>query len=99
MNYYGGSLLPTRWTSQHNCGENNDCQFIIQYACEGQLGENIRDGYPQDINGNTCTQTIPEEPDSEITTLRNMVKMKIMGIIKDVRIGREIMDYLQQTKI
>ena len=60
-------LFFLRWTSQHNCGENNDCQFIIQYACEGQLGENVRDGYPQDINGNTCTQTIPEEPDSEIT--------------------------------
>lgn len=67
MEYYGGSLLPIRWTSQHNCGENNDCQFIIQYACEGQLGQNIRDGYPQNTNGNTCTQTIPEEPDSQIT--------------------------------
>ena len=67
MNYYGGSLLPIRWTSQHNCGENNDCQFIIQYACEGQLGNNIRDGRPQNVNGNTCTQTIPEQPDSQIT--------------------------------
>ena len=67
MNYYGGSLLPIRWTSQHNCGENNDCQFIIQYACEGHLGQNVRDGYPQNINGNTCTQTIPDEPDSQIT--------------------------------
>ena len=67
MNYYGGSLLPIRWTSQHNCGENNDCQFIIQYACEGQLGQNVRNGYPQDTNGNTCTQRIPEQPDSQIT--------------------------------
>ena len=67
MNYYGNSLLPIRWTSQHNCGENNDCQFVIQYACEGQLGQNVRDGYPQNINGNTCTQTIPEEPDFRIT--------------------------------
>lgn len=67
MNYYGGSLLPIRWTSQHNCGENNDCQFILQYACEGQLGQNVRDGYPQDTNGNTCTQTIPEQPESQIT--------------------------------
>lgn len=67
MNYYGGSLLPIRWTSQHNCGENNDCQFIIQYACEGQLGQNVRDGTPQDTEGNTCTQTIPDEPDSQIT--------------------------------
>ena len=24
------------------------------------------DGYPQDTNGNTCTQTIPDEPDSQI---------------------------------
>lgn len=67
MNYYGGSLLPIRWTSQHNCGENNDCQFIIQYACEGHLGENVRNGYPEDTNGNTCTQRIPEQPDSQIT--------------------------------
>ena len=67
INYYGGSLLPIRWTSQHNCGENNDCQFIIQYACEGHLGNNIRNGHPQNINGNTCTQTIPEQPDSLIT--------------------------------
>ena len=67
MTYYGGSLLPIRWTSQHNCGENNDCQFIIQYACEGQLGENVRDGYPQDTTGNTCTQRIPDEPDVDIT--------------------------------
>ena len=67
MNYYGGSLLPIRWTSQHNCGENNDCQFILQYACEGQLGQNVRNGYPQNINGNTCTQRIPEQPDSQIT--------------------------------
>lgn len=67
MTYYGGSILPIRWTSQHNCGENNDCQFILQYACEGQLGQNVRNGYPENTNGNTCTQTIPEQPDSQIT--------------------------------
>jgi hypothetical protein len=74
MNYYGGSLLPIRWTSQHNCGENNDCQFIIQYACEGQLGQNVRNGYPQNINGNTCTQRIPEQPDSQITNYESYGK-------------------------
>jgi hypothetical protein len=74
MNYYGGSLLPIRWTSQHNCGENNDCQFIIQYACEGQLGQNVRNGYPQDTNGNTCTQRIPEQPDSQITNAESYGK-------------------------
>ena len=58
MNYYGDTIIPIRWTSQHNCGENNNCQFILQYSCEGVLGNNVRDGHPHNANGNTCTQTI-----------------------------------------
>ena len=63
MKYYTDTIIPIRWTSQHNCGENNDCQFILQYACEKHLGTNVRDGHPQNPNGNTCTKLIPEEPD------------------------------------
>ena len=66
MKYYTDTVIPIRWTSQHNCGENNDCQFIIQYACEGHLGVDIRDGQPQNTNGNTCTETIPEKTDREL---------------------------------
>ncbi len=66
MKYYTDTILPIRWTSQHNCGENNNCQFIIQYSCEGELGLNVRDGYPQNTNGNTCTETIPEKTDKQI---------------------------------
>ena len=66
MNYYTNTIIPITWTSQHNCGENNDCQFIIQYACEDELGKNVRDGRPQNINGNTCTQRIPEESDESL---------------------------------
>ena len=66
MKYYTDTVIPIRWTSQHNCGENNDCQFIIQYACEGHLGVNIRDGHPQNANGNTCTERIPEKTDRQL---------------------------------
>lgn len=66
MKYYTDTIIPIRWTSQHNCGENNDCQFILQYACEGHLGTNIRDGHPQNANGNTCTKTIPEKTDRQL---------------------------------
>jgi hypothetical protein len=66
MKYYTDTVIPIRWTAQHNCGENNDCQFIIQYACEGQLGVNIRNGEAQNTNGNTCTETIPEKTDREL---------------------------------
>lgn len=79
MNYYQGSELQLRWTSQHNCGINNDCQFIIQYSCEGEdmLGSNIRDGHPQNSEGNTCTETIPETLDS------NMVNPNKYGKYED----------------
>lgn len=66
MKYYTDTVIPIRWTSQHNCGQNNDCQFILQYACEGHLGKNIRNGYPQNENGNTCTTSIPDKTDREI---------------------------------
>jgi hypothetical protein len=74
MNYYGNSVIPIRWTSQHNCGENNHCQFILQYSCEGVLGNNVRDGRPQNANGNTCTNTIPEQPDNVISETQNIYK-------------------------
>jgi hypothetical protein len=74
MNYYGNTVIPIRWTSQHNCGENNNCQFILQYSCEGVLGNNVRDGIPQNANGNTCTNTIPEEPDNIIGETGNIYK-------------------------
>ena len=74
MNYYMGTVIPIRWTSQHNCGDNNDCQFIIQYACEGQLGNNIRDGHPQNSNGDTCTDTIPEQLDDDIDNMNKYGK-------------------------
>jgi hypothetical protein len=38
MYYYQGSVLPIEWTSQHSCGyRNNDCQIIIQFACNVTL--------------------------------------------------------------
>ena len=66
MNYYTNTIIPIRWTTQHNCGDNNDCQIILQYACEGDLGTNIRDGHPQNSRGDTCTDTIPELLDEGI---------------------------------
>ena len=74
MKYYGNTIIPIRWTSQHNCGENNHCQFILQYSCEGVLGNNVRDGRPQNENGNTCTNTIPEQPDNIIAETQNIYK-------------------------
>ncbi|MGA1306898.1 MAG: hypothetical protein ACO30M_03265, partial [Candidatus Kapaibacteriota bacterium] len=61
MKYYEGSELEIRWTLQHNCGSLNNCNVILQYSCEDPnlLGINIRDGKPQNINGNTCEETIP----------------------------------------
>lgn len=68
MNYYTDTVIPIRWTSQHNCGENNDCQFIIQYACQDELGVGVRNGHPQNSNGNTCTNRVPEQPDQSLQT-------------------------------
>jgi len=67
MQYYMNSELEFRWTSQHNCGIQNNCQMILQYSCDNILGDNVRDGKPQNINGNTCEDTIPLLPDDEIT--------------------------------
>lgn len=64
MNYYTDTIIPIRWTAQHNCGENNDCQFILQYMC----GDTIQDGQPQEPNGNSCTARVPETPYNDLTT-------------------------------
>ena len=81
MNYYQGSELQLRWTSQHNCGINNNCQFILQYSCEGEdmLGENIRDGHPQNAEGNTCTQTIPDKLDEDLENPEKYGKQEDFG--------------------
>ena len=63
MNYYTDTIIPIRWTAQHNCGENNDCQFILQYMCS----DNIQNGKPQDTNGNTCTQRVPDVSYNDLT--------------------------------
>ena len=76
MKYYAGTVIPIRWTAQHNCGENNECQFILQYACEGDLGTNIRDGHPQNANGNTCTETIPEKTDRQLEEIEGIDPFK-----------------------
>ena len=76
MKYYAGTVIPIRWTAQHNCGENNECQFILQYACEGDLGTNIRDGHPQNANGNTCTETIPEKTDRQLEEIEGVDPFK-----------------------
>jgi hypothetical protein len=62
MSYYEETVLPITWTSQHNCGEENSCEILIQYMCH----DNMRDGLPQNALGNTCTQTIPLKNDSDI---------------------------------
>ncbi len=68
MKYYEGSELEIRWTLQHNCGSLNNCNVILQYSCEDPnlLGLNIRDGKPQNSNGNTCEETIPLLDDESI---------------------------------
>lgn len=71
MQYYMNSELKLRWTSQHNCGIQNNCQMILQYSCEDPnlLGNNVRDGHPYNINGNTCEETIPLLHDNEMTNM------------------------------
>ena len=53
----------------------------------------------QDTEGNTCTQTIPDEMIHKLQILKDMVKMKITPIIKDVKTEKEITVYSQQIKI
>jgi hypothetical protein len=52
--FYSGSLLDIRYTTQHACGIQNQCEIVIQYGC------NMRNGRPENSVGNTCTQTIPD---------------------------------------
>lgn len=68
MRYYEGSELDIRWTVQHNCGILNNCEVNLQYSCEDEnlLGNSVRDGKPQNINGNTCEDILPNLPDAEI---------------------------------
>ena len=54
MKYFTESYVDIRFTTQHACGIQNQCEIIIQYAC------NMRNGQPTHSNGNTCTNTIPE---------------------------------------
>ena len=52
MKYYTESYVDIRFTTQHACGVQNQCEIIIQYAC------NMRNGEPSNSNGNTCTNTM-----------------------------------------
>ena len=97
MKYYEGSVIPVRWTSQHNCGENNDCQFIIQYACEGDLGRNMRNGRPQNANGNTCTERIPEKPDT--TLAQEGVNIEKYGLNEDFSYYQRCKDRKRNTRL
>jgi len=56
MNYYTGSYLDIRFTTQHACGVENQCEIILQYGC----GDAVRNGAPTNALGNTCTRTIPD---------------------------------------
>eukprot|EP00121_Abeoforma_whisleri_P012082 Awhi_evm1s11154 len=38
--YYAGSKLNIEWTNQHSCGDNTNCEVVIQYMCDDKL----RDG-------------------------------------------------------
>lgn len=57
MNYYTDSILDIRFTTQHACGVENQCEIIIQYDCDN----NMRNGEPTNSLGNTCTKTIPDD--------------------------------------
>ena len=54
MKYYTESYLDIRYTTQHACGIQNQCEIIIQYAC------GMRNGEPSSSLGNTCTNTMPD---------------------------------------
>jgi len=54
MKFYKESYLDIRFTAQHACGIENQCEIIIQYGC------NMRNGNPTNNIGNTCTQTMPD---------------------------------------
>lgn len=45
MHFIAGSELTLEWTAQHSCGNANArCQFIVQYYCNDEGDENVRDG-------------------------------------------------------
>jgi hypothetical protein len=54
MKFYTESYLDIRFTTQHACGIQNQCEIIIQYGC------NMRNGNPINNIGTTCTQTMPD---------------------------------------
>lgn len=56
MNYYTASYLDIRFTTQHACGIQNQCEIILQYGCDTP----VRNGEPLNALGNTCTRTIPD---------------------------------------
>jgi hypothetical protein len=56
MQFYTNSYLDIRFTTQHACGIQNQCEIILQYGC------NMRNGEPTNSLGNTCTQTMPNTP-------------------------------------
>jgi len=54
MNFHVGSRLRVEWTNQHSCGdENNDCDIIIQYACENDM-RNGESTSTIKSSGNSC---------------------------------------------
>jgi len=65
MNYYTGSYLDVRFTTQHACGIQNQCEIIIQYGCDTYM----RNGEPLNALGNTCTRTLPDINNNETLLL------------------------------
>ena len=69
MNFYTGSYLDIRFTTQHACGIQNQCEIIIQYGC------NMRNGEPTNSLGNTCTKTMQDNS----LTINNTINNTIYG--------------------
>lgn len=63
MKYYTESYLDIRFTTQHACGIQNQCEIIIQYACD------MRNGEPTSSGGNTCTNTMPDNENNINNTI------------------------------
>ena len=95
MNYYMGTVIPL--DGHHNIIVEIIMIVNLLYNMhEGQLGNNIRDGHPQNSNGDTCTDTIPEQLDDDIDNMNKYGKHEsIILIIKDVDKDIEILDFLQ----
>lgn len=81
MQYFDNSELNIRWTLQHNCGVQNNCEVNLQYSCAGPnlLGDSVRDGKPQNTNGNTCEDTIPNLPDDDLQNKEKYGKHEEFG--------------------